>query len=105
MGRQEQATPFSVKLPGAGYPKKGFKPPVGAWMQARADLLGRLVAAQPGIAAILDRELIGKTFSLADRHSQRAWSLLYYALWHSHHVMRLPVGGDIGETLSLAARG
>jgi hypothetical protein len=30
---------------------------------------------------------------------------LYYALWHSHHVMRLPVGGDIGETLSLAARG
>jgi asparagine synthase (glutamine-hydrolysing) len=90
---------------GAYARKKGFKPPVGAWMQARAELLARLVAAQPGIAEILDKPLIEKAFSEADRNSQRAWSLLYYALWHSHHVMRLPADGDIGETLSLAARG
>jgi asparagine synthase (glutamine-hydrolysing) len=89
---------------GAYARKKGFKPPVGAWMQARADLLGRLVATQPGIAEILDGNLVRKAFSEADGNSQRAWSLLYYALWHSHHVMRLPADGDIGEVLDAAGR-
>ncbi|MBN8889185.1 MAG: asparagine synthase (glutamine-hydrolyzing) [Rhodospirillales bacterium 70-18] len=90
---------------GAYARKKGFKPPVGAWMQARGDLLARLVAAQPGVAAAVPAATVAAAFAAADRDSQRAWSLLFYALWHSHHVLGLPAEGDIGDTLSAAARG
>jgi asparagine synthase (glutamine-hydrolysing) len=88
---------------GAYARKKGFKPPVGAWMQARGDLLARLVAAQPGIAEAVPAALVQAAFAAADRAPQPAWSLLFYALWHSHHVMGLHAEGDIGAVLSEAA--
>jgi asparagine synthase (glutamine-hydrolysing) len=84
--------------------KKGFKPPVGAWMQARSAELGRLVAAQPGIAACLPADRVGATFANAGASSQPAWSLLFYALWHSHHALGVPADGDIAATLAEASR-
>jgi asparagine synthase (glutamine-hydrolysing) len=89
---------------GAYARKKGFKPPVGAWMAARGEELGPLVAAQPGIAECLPAELVSGAFAGAAENSQRAWSLLYYALWHSHHVLGLNAEGDVGHVLDAAAR-
>ena len=87
---------------GAYARKKGFKPPVGAWMQARAGLLGGLVARQPGVAALLPAAFVAEAFQTASANSQRAWSLLFYALWHSHHVLGLDAQGDIGAVLDAA---
>jgi asparagine synthase (glutamine-hydrolysing) len=84
--------------------KKGFKPPVGAWMQARSAELGRLVAAQPGIAACLPADRVSAAFANAGASSQPAWSLLFYALWHSHHALGVPADGDIAATLAEASR-
>ena len=84
---------------GAYARKQGFKPPVGAWMAARAGLLSSLVAAQPGIAEVLPASDVAAAFGAAATDSQAAWSLLFYALWHSHHVLGVPADGDIGEVL------
>jgi asparagine synthase (glutamine-hydrolysing) len=89
---------------GAYARKKGFKPPVGAWMAARAGQLGRLVAAQPGVAEMLSDKAVSAAFAGAAEAPQPAWSLLFYALWHSRHVMDVDPEGDIGEVLSQAAR-
>ncbi len=82
--------------------KKGFNPPVGAWMAARADDIGPLVAAQPAIAALADADTIRAVFADAETHHQPAWSLLFYALWHTHHVLRVACDGDIAQTLCQA---
>jgi asparagine synthase (glutamine-hydrolysing) len=80
--------------------KKGFNPPVGAWMAARADTLGDLVAAQPGVAALIPSAAVRGVFEQAAQRHQPAWSLLFYALWHNHHVLGRPCDGDIGEALA-----
>jgi asparagine synthase (glutamine-hydrolysing) len=89
---------------GAWARKKGFKPPVGGWMAARAGELGKIVAQQPGVAEIFSADTVGAVFAAADRNAQRAWSLLYYALWHSAHILRLPAGGDVAEILEAAGK-
>jgi len=80
--------------------KKGFNPPVGAWMAARADTLGELVAAQPGVAALIPSPAVRSVFEQAAQRHQPAWSLLFYALWHNHHILGLSCEGDIGEALA-----
>ena len=85
---------------GAQARKKGFKPPIGAWIAARGDRLGRLVAAQPGVAEALPREAVHAAFANAATASQPAWSLLFYALWHQHHIIGRAADGDIGDTLA-----
>ena len=87
---------------GAYARKKGFKPPVGAWMAARGESLGRLVAGQAGVAAALPAEVVMAAFAAAEAQPQRAWSLLFYALWHAHHVMELPCDGDVAAVLAAA---
>jgi asparagine synthase (glutamine-hydrolysing) len=84
--------------------KKGFKPPVGAWMAARAAELGPLVAAHPALAGLLPAETVRGAFADAGRESQPAWSLLFACLWHGHHVLGVPGDGDVGETLREAGR-
>ncbi len=80
--------------------KKGFNPPVGAWMAARAQTLGELVAAQPGVAAVVPASAVRGVFEQAARRHQPAWSLLFYALWHNHHILGVSSEGDIGEVLA-----
>jgi asparagine synthase (glutamine-hydrolysing) len=89
---------------GAYARKQGFKPPVGAWMAARAAELASLVAAQPGLAGLLPSSRIAAAFTAASADSQPAWSLLFYALWHSHHVLGVPANGTIAEVLHAAAK-
>ncbi len=80
--------------------KKGFNPPVGAWMAAQADMLGELVAAQPGVAALIPAAAVRGVFEQAALRHQPAWSLLFYALWHNHHVLGVSCEGDIAEVLA-----
>ena len=87
---------------GAYARKKGFKPPVGTWMAKRAKPLAELVAAQPGVAEVFAPDYVAACFNGAAEESQRAWSLLYYAQWHSHHILGVAAEGDIGEVLASA---
>jgi len=90
---------------GAWARKKGFKPPVGGWIARRGETLARQIAAQPGVAAIVPREVVLRCIADAGQDSQPAWSLLFYALWHSAHVMGIDPYGSIGEVLNEAGRG
>ncbi|CAH2601542.1 Asparagine synthetase (glutamine-hydrolyzing) [Rhodovastum atsumiense] len=82
--------------------KQGFTVPIGAWMAARGDRLGPLVAAQPGVAEIAEPSRVCALFRSAagKRESVGAWHLLFYALWHHTHIMGLSPGGDVFETLA-----
>ncbi len=94
-------------LPGAGAyaRKRGFNPPVGAWMAARREELADLVSRQPGVAEMAPQEAVRAVFADPAKHAQAAWSLLFYALWHSRHVLGRPCDGAIGEVLAEAAKG
>jgi asparagine synthase (glutamine-hydrolysing) len=84
--------------------KTGFNPPIGRWIAARKADLASLVAGQPGIAAMVTKDDVSKVYAAPDQNAQAAWSLLFYALWHSHHVLEVAPGGAVDETLAAAAR-
>jgi asparagine synthase (glutamine-hydrolysing) len=90
---------------GAFARKKGFKPPVGAWIARRAARLAPLLSAQPGVAEVLDAREVLAHLANAERDGQPAWSLLYYGLWHSRHVLGLDPHGDVESVLRSAAKG
>ena len=90
---------------GAYARKQGFKPPVGAWMADQAARLGGLVAAQPGVAELIPPERVRAAFDAAGASPQPAWSLLFYALWHSRQVLGVDPSGDIGEVLAASRLG
>jgi asparagine synthase (glutamine-hydrolysing) len=84
--------------------KTGFNPPMGEWIAARADRLAGLTAAQPGVAAFLPADQVRAVIGDAGRRGQAAWSLLFYALWHSHHVLGVPPDGAVDDVLQAAAK-
>ena len=88
---------------GAYARKKGFKPPVGAWIAARADTIAPLLVAHPALSGLLEPGRIRHAVANAERQSQPAWSLLFAALWHGHHVLGIDNSADIADTLRLAA--
>jgi asparagine synthase (glutamine-hydrolysing) len=90
---------------GAWARKKGFKPPVGGWIAGRGEALAQQIAAQPGVASVVPKEVVMNCVANAARDSQPAWSLLFYALWHSAHVMGIDPSGPIGDVLDEAGRG
>ncbi len=83
--------------------KTGFNPPIVEWIADRQTVLQKLVAHQPGIREIFRREDVGNAFANLHKHHQAAWSLVFYALWHSHHVLEVPCDGTIEDVLSQAA--
>jgi len=85
---------------GAWSRKRGFKPPVGRWIFGHADRIGALVAAEPGVAALMPPERVRAAFAAAERESQPAWSLLHYALWHSHYIRGVACDGSVIDVLS-----
>jgi asparagine synthase (glutamine-hydrolysing) len=82
--------------------KKGFKPPLGRWIAARGETVGMLVAATPGVAEVMPAAHVHAVFADAARRGQAAWSLLFYALWHGHHVLGLAADGTVEEALHAA---
>ncbi len=83
--------------------KRGFTVPVGAWIARKAKNLGPMVAAQPGIIEACDVNAVSRLFGGLDgndkKQGQAAWLLLYYALWHNHHVMGRVSRGGIFDSL------
>ena len=85
--------------------KRGFTVPVGEWMARRGKELAPLIAADPGISEACHPQAAGDLFKrLGSGHDNRrtkaAWVLLYYALWHRHHIRGLPAAGDAIENLA-----
>jgi asparagine synthase (glutamine-hydrolysing) len=88
-----EAQPFSKK--------RGFTVPVGEWIAARGERLGPLVARQPGVAEACLPDAVEKLYrSRGKRNGLAAWTLLFYALWHQHHVLRRPAAGDVFDMLA-----
>lgn len=80
--------------------KKGFTVPVGEWIAAEGARIGPLVAAQPGIAERCHPEAVTKLYTSAGKRERfAAWTLLFYALWHQHHICGVGAGGDAFEVL------
>jgi asparagine synthase (glutamine-hydrolysing) len=81
--------------------KQGFTVPVGEWIARRGTTLGPLVAAQPGVAEVCEPAAVIRLFGHARerRLGFGAWTLLFYALWHRHHVLRRPPAGDVFAAL------
>ncbi|HVA12597.1 MAG TPA: asparagine synthase (glutamine-hydrolyzing) [Stellaceae bacterium] len=82
--------------------KRGFTVPVGEWIARRGAQLGPLVAAQPGVREICLPNRVEKLFAGAaeKRPGFAAWTLIFYALWHRHHIQRLPQAPDVFAALA-----
>lgn len=83
--------------------KRGFSVPVIDWLTRRGSKLGPLVAAQPGIREICLPEIVETLFAdiKGKRQGFAAWTLLFYALWHRHHILRLPLAQDVFAALAI----
>jgi asparagine synthase (glutamine-hydrolysing) len=83
--------------------KRGFAVPVIDWIAKRGAKLGPLVAAQPGIREICLPDAVERLFAhAAGKHEGfAAWTLLFYALWHRHHILRHPLAEDVFATLAV----
>jgi asparagine synthase (glutamine-hydrolysing) len=81
--------------------KQGFDVPVAAWIAGRGKDLGELVSRSPLIAELAPPERVKKLFAHAGqkREGFAAWVLLFTALWHRRHVLDLPPGGNLFDTL------
>ncbi|MEE2997857.1 MAG: asparagine synthase (glutamine-hydrolyzing) [Pseudomonadota bacterium] len=83
--------------------KKGFTVPVGEWISDQGKRLGPLVASQAGVAEWCRPEAVETVFRSSGKHELfAAWTLLFFALWHQYHIVRVEVGGDIFDALSRA---
>jgi asparagine synthase (glutamine-hydrolysing) len=83
-------------------PKQGFTVPVGAWIAAKGETLGPLVAKQPGVAEACKPGRVEALFRNArdKRAGQAAWILLFYALWHRRHIEGRRAEGSVFDYLS-----
>ena len=80
--------------------KRGFTVPVAEWISHRGSQLGELVARQPGIEEVAYPARVRAIFRAGGkREGFAAWVLLFYALWHRHHILGQAAGGDVFETL------
>ncbi len=84
--------------------KTGFNPPVGEWIAVRKSLLEPMVANEPGIAEAFTNDDVHRVFFDPEKNPQAAWSLLFYALWHSHHVLGTSAEGTVEDVLDTARR-
>jgi asparagine synthase (glutamine-hydrolysing) len=74
--------------------------PVGEWILKDGKRLGKLVGETPGIQEIAWPEAVGRLFtSNGKRAGFAAWTLLFYALWHRHHVEGVDTGGTVLDVL------
>ncbi len=95
-GAMPTAKPFA--------PKRGFTVPVGNWMAARSDELGKRVSEQPGVQEVCKPGAVRALFKASGkRETHAAWTLLFYALWHRCHIVGDPVDGGVMDALGAAA--
>jgi len=81
--------------------KRGFTVPVAEWIRRRGTALGDLVAAQPSVQEICRPDRVRGLFQgTGKREGFAAWTLLFYALWHKHHLEKGDADGDVFEVLA-----
>ncbi|MBV8736330.1 MAG: asparagine synthase (glutamine-hydrolyzing) [Alphaproteobacteria bacterium] len=70
--------------------KRGFTVPVTRWIARRAEAIGPLVAHSPAVREICRPDAVENMFAAAGqrRAGRASWTLLFYALWHRHHIER-----------------
>jgi asparagine synthase (glutamine-hydrolysing) len=93
-GNLPAARPFSRKI--------GLNLPTGRWIATQARRIGPLVAGQPGVAKFAAPDAVAALFGDAEKHAQAAWSLLFYALWHSRHIQGVTGEGTAFDILDAA---
>jgi asparagine synthase (glutamine-hydrolysing) len=82
--------------------KRGFTVPVGRWLTRGADRIGPLVAASEGVRELCHPDAVARLFAGAGqkRAGRAAWNLLFYALWHRHHIEGRALPPDTVAALS-----
>lgn len=81
-------------------PKRGFTVPVGEWIAPEGARLGEAVAGQAGVSEICDPDKVKELFAAGSAQGQAQWVLLFYALWHQHHIIGADASGDVFEVLA-----
>ena len=91
----------AINVPaGQAYARKiAFNPPVGEWIAERRSLVERLVLKQPGIIELFSPDDVRYAFADPQKTPQLSWTLLFYALWHSHHVIDVSCEGTVEDIL------
>ncbi len=90
-----EAAPFSRK--------RGFSVPVAEWNGRQGARLRPLIAAQPGVEEVCRPSAVEALYrNVSKKTGFAAWMLLFYALWHRHHICGLAPQGDVFEALSQA---
>ncbi len=86
-------------------PKKGFTVPVRHWISRRKSDLAELVSRQRGIAEAFRPEAVRAVFMASDERvpGTAAWSLLFYAVWHSVHICGANAQNDVFAVLTAGA--
>lgn len=85
--------------------KKGFTVPVRHWISRRKSDLADLVSRQSGIAEAFRPEAVRSVFMASDERvpGSAAWSLLFYAVWHSVHICGAAAENDVFAVLAAGA--
>jgi asparagine synthase (glutamine-hydrolysing) len=85
--------------------KRGFSVPVAEWIEARSTEIGPLVAQQPAIAEMCEPRAVEALFAQRGKRAGfAAWVLLFYALWHSHHVLGIRDAENAVDALETGRR-
>lgn len=85
--------------------KRGFSVPVAEWIESAPPEIGALVAHQPGVAEMCDPRAVESLFlKKGKRQGFASWLLLFYALWHNHHVLGLRDVENVRDALEAAKR-
>ncbi len=85
--------------------KRGFSVPVAEWIEARGAEIGPLVAYQPGVLEVCEPRAVEALFARSGkRQGFAAWVLLFYALWHAHHVLNIRDCADVRDALETGRR-
>ena len=95
-----------LPVAGAFERKRGFSVPVAEWIFARGAEIGPLVARQPGVAEVCEPKKVEALYlRRGKRQGFATWLLLFYALWHNHHIVgNTGIGGDVFDVLDDARR-
>ena len=82
--------------------KRGFTVPVGRWIARRASEIGPLVARSEAVRELCEPGAVERLFAAANerRAGRAAWTLLFYALWHRHHIERGALPPDTAAALA-----
>src|SRR5262249_670137 len=91
--------------PAAPYAEEyGFTRPVQAWMAGRKKAPAELVSQAPGVEEFCRPSAVRRLFMGCENKSLglAAWTLLFYAIWHSIHLCGSGAEGDGLDLLQAA---